>query len=699
MEASVAILDRMAALKSSGIALAERLGQDAVKAMLPPLIGQPVSPLAAIHLLVDLLEGLERSCDDLLASTYEPDLSLQDRDAGVVLQRSAGVRAFIDHLEAQELALIAKLTRARVWAELVGNSDERLARFANLFHAGSTALSELAPRLADPVEELFATGGQQLSFLMARGIISDVRATADGSAAIHVHPHYLVCGIAPLGDIAAMVTSTLNALDAHYSLYEADAELDGDDDDSLVLSPAQLEALGLESPEEAPSAGVEVAVTVVLTSGSLAANTALDGAADTEFGTDSATEDQTIAEGLAPIVLAAAPELEISPVLEVAELDSGSTLPEPDALVTVGPEGPASVSCVSDPIGNESSATATQAIPHDFEPTLAELEEQPTIDDVSGDDTIDASVEAQATLSADDAAETELNDPQAAASVSTRENELNSVPVAEMLEPTEEAVLDLTPAEAGPEASSVAVATDDQPEQPGSGFDLAEQEREAEDAAADAGSTQPGSSVEVLEADSELVPAVAELNAQTSAAIPDPASTELEAEVRCYGPAAALDQQEQAGTNSLTSESVSEPALTASPGNWAETEEGAFDLGAALPNSEENAEPVNRSETSDNAESSQPDFVAGGITADDQHAATEAPALDDERPAAHFAIEPADQPIEVLDDATGILTDAEPQDELRDSDDDAVLTLGEMQGASPAATENSLAHRLATLVL
>ncbi len=241
----MAVTNFVAGMRNSGAALASRL------------LPEAVSPLGAVHLLADLLEALEQACADLLAASHQPDLTQPGNHADVILVRSADVRDFIDTLEAHELAIIAKLDRARLWAGLVGRSDERLRRFANLFHAGTSGLADLMPRLADPAETLFHGGGQQLPFLMSRGLISDARATADGSLPILIDEHYLLCGIAPLGDLANLCTSTLNALDAHYDLYEVEAAEAGLIEDALSYD-AGVAAEGLPPDSTEPAVASEL---------------------------------------------------------------------------------------------------------------------------------------------------------------------------------------------------------------------------------------------------------------------------------------------------------------------------------------------------------------------------------------------------------------------------------------------------------
>jgi hypothetical protein len=248
MEARVAVTDLIAEFRQHfrnqhDSELAQRIGARVSamprlgSAILARLAPEPVSPLNAVHLLADLLEALETAIADLLAEGWEPSPQIRENDPNVIVGRLAGVRDLIDRLETHELAIVAKLDRARIWSGLVGRSDDRLRRIAALFHSGTNGLVDLLPRLTDPVDDIFHSGGQQLNFLMARGLIQDARATADGSLPIHIDENYLLCGALPLGDLLTLCTSTLNALDAFYGIYEAEAVEAGLIDAPLEVAP------------------------------------------------------------------------------------------------------------------------------------------------------------------------------------------------------------------------------------------------------------------------------------------------------------------------------------------------------------------------------------------------------------------------------------------------------------------------------
>jgi hypothetical protein len=183
---------------------------------------QPDSQLTAINLLADLLEALERACDEFMQDGHEPAERDDANSAEAILADLAAVHQMVDRLTAHELAIAAKLGQARHWAAAVANGDVRLKTIAGMFHAGTNALADQLPKQIDPSQEIFNNGGQVLPFLMSRGIISDARATCDGTVPIVIDETYMLSGVAPLGALVDLVSATLNALDAHYPIYELD---------------------------------------------------------------------------------------------------------------------------------------------------------------------------------------------------------------------------------------------------------------------------------------------------------------------------------------------------------------------------------------------------------------------------------------------------------------------------------------------
>lgn len=250
--------------------------------------------LLAVQLLADQLEALQQSCDRLGELHFAGSDGHQGDDAEDVLDRLAALGDFVGRLETAELAIVTKLAQARLWAGAVAKSDIRLRTFAGLFHAGTQALADQIDGLAEPSQSLFDGAACPALFLRQRDLLPQSGALADGSQPIAIDGSYRLCGVTEIGDLVDLCQATLNALDAHYGIYE------------LEQPPAISADPAIETAAAASPIVVEVAVPAAEDAASAAATPEIAVASESAEAPVEATATEAPSEALDAVAKATA---------------------------------------------------------------------------------------------------------------------------------------------------------------------------------------------------------------------------------------------------------------------------------------------------------------------------------------------------------------------------------------------------------
>ncbi len=188
---------------------------------------QPRPDLKAAHIFADHLEATLDLAEELELLHLIP--SEHERAPGRdVLAGLDRIGAFVERAEALELSITAKLDLARAAARRIAHADARLSTFTKLFHSGTQPLVDLWPALADPGKRIFDSGHDPLTFLQARGVIDESRATLEGQKYFGTGADYRLLGTVKLADFIELCDSCLRAIDRHYHIYEDDADWEAD---------------------------------------------------------------------------------------------------------------------------------------------------------------------------------------------------------------------------------------------------------------------------------------------------------------------------------------------------------------------------------------------------------------------------------------------------------------------------------------
>ena len=214
----------------------------------------------SIHRLADLLETIGVTADEMLEQKLPArDLAAIRAMSDAQLQDQLGeLRQFIGRVRGLELAVIAKLTQAREKSRIAARTDWRLRPILMLFTAGTQGFADRFQAEANQPDRGFDGDGRGFGYLKSRGLLGEAAVSYDGSAELQVTDSFRLMGVLQLRDLLERCEATLNALDAHYDLYEI-AE-DGTEDMVETSSDTPAATESTAKPQgEAVNWGTDVA--------------------------------------------------------------------------------------------------------------------------------------------------------------------------------------------------------------------------------------------------------------------------------------------------------------------------------------------------------------------------------------------------------------------------------------------------------
>ena len=208
----------------------------------------------SVHALADLLEMIEVAADELLDQKLAPRDGAANDDTALE-SYLAGLRQFSNRVRGLELTIVAKLEQARARARAVARTDWRLRPIMAMFTSGTQGYANHLAAHTDRDAVRFNAGDQIFPFLRSRELVPPLSTHYDGGTELLVTDSYRLLGLIKLRDLLENCEAALNALDAHYDLYDwqADAEDAADDieEAAVELQPetAKLELEGAAASE------------------------------------------------------------------------------------------------------------------------------------------------------------------------------------------------------------------------------------------------------------------------------------------------------------------------------------------------------------------------------------------------------------------------------------------------------------------
>lgn len=195
----------------------------------------------AIHRLADLLETIGVTSDELLDLKLPArDLaSIRSMDDTEIQSQLAELRKFVGRVRSLELAIVAKLSQARERSRQAARTDWRLRPILMLFTAGTQAFADRWQAEAGDPDRGFDGADQIFLYLRSRGLVGLAASHYDGSTELLVTDGFRLMGVLQMRDLLERCEATLNALDAHYDLYEF-AEDEAEDIVESASAPPQV---------------------------------------------------------------------------------------------------------------------------------------------------------------------------------------------------------------------------------------------------------------------------------------------------------------------------------------------------------------------------------------------------------------------------------------------------------------------------
>ena len=190
----------------------------------------------SVHALADLLEMIEVAADELLDQKLAPRDGAANGDAELE-SYLASLRQFSNRVRSLELTIVAKLEQARARARAVARTDWRLRPIMAMFTSGTQGYADHLAAHNDRDAVRFNAGDQIFPFLRSRELVPPLSTHYDGGTELLVTDSYRLLGLIKLRDLLENCEAALNALDAHYDLYDwqTDAEDAADDTEEAAV--------------------------------------------------------------------------------------------------------------------------------------------------------------------------------------------------------------------------------------------------------------------------------------------------------------------------------------------------------------------------------------------------------------------------------------------------------------------------------
>jgi hypothetical protein len=173
-----------------------------------------------VILIADHLDAALAFGEDMLATALSPALAGGVRTRAAIDRSHRELASFVRAVRTNELALAARVLRARRIADDLLSSARQFAPLVRLFHAGTAAIAD-ADEVHDPAAgaATFETGDAALAYLTSRRIVAPdaVGFGALGQLAVGEDCHLL--GRIRLGDLMTLLATFLDTLDRTYDLY------------------------------------------------------------------------------------------------------------------------------------------------------------------------------------------------------------------------------------------------------------------------------------------------------------------------------------------------------------------------------------------------------------------------------------------------------------------------------------------------
>ncbi len=175
------------------------------------------APLS-VYLLAEHLDAALAAGEDLVHVRYVWS-EAPPRTSEAIAAIRAEQRSAVERIKTFELALIARLLKAREWATVVGSEDERFGVMARLYNAGTAILLDAVAECGDTSSIDFDSGDDLTAYLRSRGLVAADAPALSDTAPIGAGDGFMVARRVPLGVLLDLVATFLDALEAEFDLF------------------------------------------------------------------------------------------------------------------------------------------------------------------------------------------------------------------------------------------------------------------------------------------------------------------------------------------------------------------------------------------------------------------------------------------------------------------------------------------------
>lgn len=180
------------------------------------MTAQPAPSNHPVFLLAEHLDMTLAAIEDL--QTCRPTLAASNPQR-VGASSQVSVTGYVKDLRQHEMAAIVHVARARELTRELVRRDTRFATLGGLFVGGTAALDEAVTRMIDKTGNDFATGGDPIGFLRARGIVDEEAGGLAPDQPLAVSDEFRLAGSIEIGPLVELVDTFLNTIELHFDLF------------------------------------------------------------------------------------------------------------------------------------------------------------------------------------------------------------------------------------------------------------------------------------------------------------------------------------------------------------------------------------------------------------------------------------------------------------------------------------------------
>jgi hypothetical protein len=188
---------------------------------------------SVVYFLSDTLRSILADGEELKESRCAPPVIGARASCQDIMSRLDDFRAGVNDLRGREAIMIAKLSRAREWAQMLREMLPEIRPEISVFLLGTVFCKDLQAAVSPDPQREFHGGGLMRQFLNRRLKSEPRRVDGDGGQYA-----YMVAGRVRIEYLMETCTRFLDTLEEYFQFYD---EEDGDQDEALELDPVTAE--------------------------------------------------------------------------------------------------------------------------------------------------------------------------------------------------------------------------------------------------------------------------------------------------------------------------------------------------------------------------------------------------------------------------------------------------------------------------